>query len=55
MTFYDDVTDSALAVGISLLLVLCTLFGVIISCYQYYRRQHRREREDSSVSLTNDF
>lgn len=55
MTFYDDITDSALALGVSLLVVLCTLFGVIISCYQYYRRQHRREREDSSVSLTSDF
>ena len=55
MAFYDDVTDSALAVSISILVVLCTLFGVIISCYQYHRRQYRREREDSAESLTGDF
>lgn len=55
MTFYDDITDSALATSVAVLVVLCILFGVIISCYQYYRRQHRREREDSTVSLTSDF
>jgi hypothetical protein len=55
MTFYDDITDSGLALGVSLLVIVCTIIGVITSCYQYYRRQHRREREDSTVSLTSDF
>ena len=55
MPFYDDITDSALAVSIAVIVVSCTLGGVIISCYQYYRRQHRREREDSNESLNADF
>jgi hypothetical protein len=55
MSFYDDITDSALATSVAVLVVLCTIIGVITSCYQYYRRQHRREREDSTVSLTSDF
>lgn len=55
MAFYDDITDSALAVSVALVVIICTFGGVIISCYQYYRRQHRRERENSSVSLTSDF
>jgi len=55
MSFYDDITDSALALTVSLLVIICTIIGVASACYQYYRRQHRREREDSSVSLTSDF
>jgi len=55
MTFYDDITDSALAVSVSLIVVLSTIIGVIISCYQYFRRQHRRQREDSNESLNADF
>jgi hypothetical protein len=55
MTFYDDITDSGLALGVSLLVIVCTIIGVASACYQYYRRQHRREREDSTVSLTSDF
>ena len=55
MTFYDDITDSALALGVSLFVIICAICGAISIWYQYYRRQNRREREDSSVSLTSDF
>jgi len=55
MAFYDDITDSALAVSVALVVIICTFGGVILSCYQYYRRQHRREREDSNESLNADF
>jgi len=55
MPFYDDITDSALAVSIAVIVVSCTLGGVIISCYQYHRRHYRRAREDSNESLNADF
>ena len=55
MAFYDDITDSALAVGIVASIVFCTLCSIAVTWCHYIRRHHRREREDSNESLTGDF
>jgi cbb3-type cytochrome oxidase subunit 3 len=55
MAFNDDITDSALAIGVVSFIVFCTLCSILVTWCQYNRRYQRREREDSNASLTGDF